>query len=218
MKRYAILSALLLVCLLVGCESEPPPPEEPPPPPPPTAQELYRKAVQGTKLNAPLPEFGQVLGPKKSEEWLKTAQQQRNQLGGEVNGQEAMRLVSVDIAKRARAVADLEAWLHVLLMFDAQKIFAPGSDSLERLREKAIRELKKPVVTFQQLHEREGVYTLIVSMFVRLTRETFEKVTMAVGDIEHGVKFVSVIGRMQGALMEYEDGGKQFEIRNTPKL
>ena len=137
---------------------------------------------------------------------------------GELNGQEAMRLVSVDIVKRARAVADLEAWLHVLLMFDAQKIFDPGSDSLDRLREKSIRELKKPIVTYLTLYERDGVYTLQVSMFVRLTRETFKKVTMAVNDIEHGVKFVSVIGRQQGALMEYVDGGKQFEIRNTPTL
>ncbi len=217
MKRYAILSAVLLVGL-VGCEKEPPPPEEPPPPPPPTAQELHRDAVQGTDLNAPLPKFGSGLGPKKSKAWLENAQQQRNQLAGEVNGEEAMRLVSLDIVKRARAVADLEAWLHVLLMFDAQKIFAPGSDSLDRLREKSIRELKKPVVTFHALFEDNGVYNLQVNMFVRLTRETFKKVTMAVGDIEHGVKFVSVIGRMQGALMEYEDGGKQFEIRNTPTL
>jgi hypothetical protein len=218
MKRYAILSAILLVGLLVGCEKEEVVPDEPPPPPPPTAQELHRNAVQGTKLNAPLPEFGSGLGPKKSKAWLEKAQQQRNQLAGELNGQEAMRLVSVDIVKRARAVADLEAWLHVLLMFDAQKIFDPGSDSLDRLREKSIRELKKPIVTYLTLYERDGVYTLQVNMFVRLTRETFKKVTMAVNDIEHGVKFVSVIGRQQGALMEYVDGGKQFEIRNTPTL
>jgi hypothetical protein len=208
----------MLLVGLVGCEKEPPEPEEPPPPPPPTAQELHRKVMNGTTLNAPLPEFGSGLGPKISKEWLEKAQQQKNQIAGELNGAEAMRLVSVDINKRARAVAELEAWLHVLFMYDAQKIFDPASDSLDRLREKSIRELKKPIVTFHTLYERDGVYTLQVNMFVRLTRETFNKVTMTVGDIEQGVKFVRVIGRQQGAVMEYMDGGKQFEIRNKPTL
>ena len=49
-------------------------------------------------------------------------------------------------------------------------------------------------------------------MKVPLTGQEFQNVTMSPGDIEHGVEFISVIGRSEGIRIEYEDGGDQLDI------
>ncbi len=211
MKRYAIIPAILLFAF-VGCDREPPEPETPPPPPP-TAQELLQRVIRATQLNAPLPKPGAELGKAEGAAWLKTVKSQRGKVAGEVNGAEAMRLVALKISERTRAEADLDLWSFVLVMCEAHKVFDPGSDKLDRLQKKAIRELSKPVVTFRQLSTKsDGSYEIQVDMKVPLTGQEFQNVTMSPGDIEHGVEFISVIGRSEGIRIEYEDGGDQLDI------
>ena len=217
MKRHAIILAILLFSF-VGCKKEPPPSETPPPPPPPTAQVLLGRVIQATQLNAPLPAPGSEIGRVAAAAWINTVQAEKRKLGSEPNGREAMGLVSREIANRARNQADLELWSFVMVMCMAHEIFEPGSDRLERLQGKAERELSKPVVTFSQLYDLGDGYLARVNMRLPLTGEVFNNVEMALGDIAHGVKFVSVIGRNAGIRIEYVEGGDQLDIMNKPKL
>lgn len=176
-----------------------------------TAQEISQEIIAEASLSGAGPPPGTILSPARGSALMSTLRSAKTRHASAENGKEAFKIVSRSIQTKIETLEGKELWEHVLIHTDAYDIFNAGSTRFDRLREKANIELRKPKVTIKAMINANGPLTVIAEFYLPLTKEV-KKERIRVGEIMHGLKFVSVIGNNAGATFTYLETNEDFDV------
>lgn len=218
MKKLALLSLLLLICL-VGCEeksSVPEAPPPPPPPPPPTAEALHKEA------KANLSDLFVPGAQTTSQQVRQRINDTKAKLRAEVNGEKALRMITADVRdalKLVKEAADAmgsqqrSLWDQVLVLADAMEALDPNYSMLDHIRQQAIEQKNRPMVSIGGFFtdENTGEVTVFAHVFLPKTNET-KRLHIREGDEFENLRFVEIIGNQRGIKLQYVPTGEFFEV------
>lgn len=202
---------VLLVAFLAGCEKEAEEVVEPAAPPPPTPLEIADEFFATTGLNAPPPAPGTPLPPGYAQRFVGVVKNFRQANASGAEGKGAITIVSRKIDERITGFERVFLWEWVLAYSDGHVALHPDSTKWAISRERAIVALKKPKVTIKGLPEVLGEKVALLDFFLRAEGKRYSE-RLRIGDEMHGLKFVKVIGRDRGVMMEYLETGETFEV------
>ncbi len=220
MHTYTVRRALSLIAVLAiavcvtGCgEKEPEVPVGPPPAPPPTPQEIADKIMTDLQLNAPLPAAGSTMPKQASNNFLTAVTSAKTQNSVSADGKQALSLVSQKLDSRLRALENNLLWEHVLTYCEAHVILNPDSHKFDRVKEKAVAELRKPRVTIEGFFfdGNTGQTSVFMDFYLPIEKVTHRE-QVRVGEEFYKCRLVAIIGNNQGVTMEYLETGQTFDI------
>lgn len=189
-----------------GCSeiAKEPPPEEPPPP---SAQEIAQQILTDAQLTMPLPARGSRVARVERDTLLRKLQEAKRLHSGAEEGREALRIVERKVEERIRASADAKLWEHAMMYIDAYEIFNPDSTKFRLTRERALQQLRKPIVTVRGLPYVEGRKVALLSFYMPLSHRT-ESVQLQIGDELYGMKLLGIVGEDRGVDLRYLETGE----------
>jgi len=141
----------------------------------------------------------------------------KTEYGQSKNGQEALKNVLYDLEDRLRPLRE-ENRAHVAyVLVECIEILNPESSKINRFRQWAAQQKNRPYVKIKSWFEPlDTPYEVIyVSFSVYLPEtDTVENHRVRQGEEFCGLRFVEIIGKKSGALLEYIETGERFEVRN----
>lgn len=212
-----ILIGSLLAC--IGCDEG----NLPPPPPPPGAgtattesitaeiekglQPLYQFVPTLTRQTPVPPAFGEPLKQQLKEETKKYQ--------GTPEGKEALRKVVRHLEDVLKVARDAQNGLAVLLICDLIKIVEPNNSRVPRYEKWATIEKNRPVVMLRGWYEDREKDPPVIYAFIEVylpENGEVEHLRVREGDEFLGLKFLKIIGKRRGMLLEYQKTGDRFEV------
>ncbi len=137
--------------------------------------------------------------------------------GQSKSGKEALRKVLYDLEDRLKPLRN-ENRAHVaFVLIECIEILNPESSKINRYREWAVQQKNRPYVKIKSwLEPLDGPYEVIyVSFRVYLPEtDTVEKHRVRKGEEFCGLRFVEIIGKKSGVLLEYIETSERFEVRS----
>ncbi len=213
--RGSLCALALIAISLGGCSGsdEPTKPKagvvDPNAPPPPTPEQISKRVITELGLDQPLPPPGSRLNSATRGTTLEMFKRQHTELSKTPEGQAALKMIQKVLEDRIAAYEAGEFWEHILTYTDAFAIFQPTSKKYERVKEKAMRELRRPRVTVKGLPEVEGHKMAFLNIYIPLTSETFNE-RLSIGEEAHGIKVLGVFGNDRGVRLEFLETGERY--------
>jgi len=164
-------------------------------------------------MNAPAPPAGSKYPQAEATKVKNIFNQKKQELSRTEDGTLALRMVSQRVDQNMRVFQQAKLWEHVLVYSELHTILNPGSKKYVDIQQRAIAELKRPIVTikgFVSVGNSEQKIAFL-DLYMPLQGETHTD-RMREGEEKYGIKFIEVIGREQGVLFEYMATGDTFEV------
>lgn len=202
---------VVLVAFFAGCADKPEVVAEPDAPPPPTPREIADKFLTASRLNGPPPSPGTPLPPGAAKKLVGQVKNFAKVNSKTPEGKGAVTIVARKVNELITACEGGNLWEWALVYIDADSALNPGSEKWASTRERAILALKKPKVTIKGLTEVLGEKVVLLDFALRAERKHYSE-RLRIGDEMHGLKFIKVVGRDRGIIMEYIETGETFEV------
>ena len=207
-----IVYTLFIAIFIIGCK-EPEPEVIVEPPPPPTAQVLALKVYNDLNLKGQVPSAKNVISDAVVTRMEGELKRHKDALSREVNGEDALALIRHAIDTRIKECEETAAWTQVLALIRMHLVLKPGSKKHIIIQDRAIVQLKKPVVSIKGFltDNKTKRKKALLDFFIPLENVTYSE-TMLQGEQLHGLRFEKVIGDDQGIIFFYIDADERFEV------
>lgn len=176
-----------------------------------TSQDIANKIIMDANLDIPIPPQGARFPPAIRQNMLRMLELANTQHSMDPKGKEALGFVKQRLEKRVKEFDRAQLWEHLIGFIDAHKILAPSSSKYNRLRDKAMVELRRPKISLRGIINHGEHQMATLDFYLPLTSEYFSE-KLYVGDIKHGIKIVSIFGDNIGVTVEYLETADIYNV------
>jgi hypothetical protein len=120
------------------------------------------------------------------------------------NGRQAIALITHDIEEVISKARDQQRYRLVLGMIEAYEVLAPGNTKMNRLKERALLHVNRPVVRVRGFFDdKEGNETYVFLEVQLMPSREIHQVKVRKGEEFYGLRFVDFVGNKKGVTLEY---------------
>jgi len=176
-----------------------------------TSQDIARKIILDSAIDFPVPPAGTRFPPAVRNNMVRMLALAKQQHSLDPKGMEALGFVTQRLEKRVKEFERAELWEHVIGFIEAHQAMVPGSSKYNRLKNKAMIELRRPKLTLRGLTNINGHQVATMGFYLPISSEHHDE-RMYMGDQKHGIKVIKVFGKNLGVKVEYLETSEQYII------